>query len=78
MVGLGILTVWATLLAGLLGPIAIAVYAIILSLPVWDRCPDYRPQATGQNRLTPVRISCEPARSAASHGRVAYSAVNCS
>lgn len=35
MVGLGILTVWATLLAGLLGPIAIAVYAIILSLPVW-------------------------------------------
>lgn len=35
MVGLGILTVWATLLAGLLGPIAIAVYAIVLSLPVW-------------------------------------------
>lgn len=35
MVGLGILTIWATLLAGLLGPIAIAVYAIILSLPVW-------------------------------------------
>ena len=35
MVGLGIVTVAATLLAGLLGPIAIAVYAIILSLPVW-------------------------------------------
>ena len=35
MVGLGIVTVVATLLAGLLGPIAIAVYAIILSLPVW-------------------------------------------
>ena len=35
MVGLGLLTVVATLLAGLLGPIAIAAYAIILSLPVW-------------------------------------------
>ena len=35
MIGLGIVTVAATLLAGLLGPIAIAVYAIVLSLPVW-------------------------------------------
>lgn len=35
MVGLGILTVWATLGAGLLGPIAIAIYAIVLSLPAW-------------------------------------------
>ena len=35
MVGLGLVTVVATLLAGLLGPIAIAVYAIVLSLPVW-------------------------------------------
>ena len=35
MVVLGLVSVGATLLAGLLGPIAIAVYAIILSLPVW-------------------------------------------
>ncbi len=35
MVGLGLITVVATLIAGLLGPIAIAVYALILSLPVW-------------------------------------------
>ena len=35
MIVLGIVTVAATLLAGLLGPIAIAVYAIVLSLPVW-------------------------------------------
>ena len=28
-------TVAASLLAGLLGPLAIAVYAVILSLPVW-------------------------------------------
>ena len=35
MVGLGLVTVAATLVAGLLGPIAIAVYAIVLSLPVW-------------------------------------------
>lgn len=32
---LGAFTVAATLFAGLLGPIAIAVYAILLSLPVW-------------------------------------------
>ena len=32
---LGVVTVAASLVAGLLGPIAIAVYAVILSLPVW-------------------------------------------
>ena len=35
MVVLGLVSIGATLLAGLLGPIAIAVYAIVLSLPVW-------------------------------------------
>ncbi len=35
MIGLGVLTVGATLVAGLLGPVAIVVYALILSLPVW-------------------------------------------
>ena len=34
-IGLGGLTVAASVVAGLLGPIAIAVYAIVLSLPVW-------------------------------------------
>ncbi|MCY4427017.1 MAG: hypothetical protein OXC05_08300 [Halieaceae bacterium] len=33
--GLGAVTVAATVVAGLLGPVAIAVYAIVLSLPVW-------------------------------------------
>ncbi|MCY4641122.1 MAG: hypothetical protein OXC41_00215 [Gammaproteobacteria bacterium] len=28
-------TAWASLFAGLLGPIAIAIYATVLSLPVW-------------------------------------------
>ena len=32
---LGTATVAASLLAGLLGPVAIAVYAIVLSVPVW-------------------------------------------
>ena len=32
---LGVVTVAASLVAGLLGPLAIAVYAVILSLPVW-------------------------------------------
>ena len=32
---LGVVTVAASLVAGLLGPIAIAAYAVILSLPVW-------------------------------------------
>ena len=32
---LGSVTVAASLVAGLLGPIAIAVYAAVLSLPVW-------------------------------------------
>ena len=32
---LGAVTVAASLVAGLFGPIAIAVYAIVLSLPVW-------------------------------------------
>ena len=34
-IGLSAVTVAATLVAGLLGPVAIAVYAIVLSLPVW-------------------------------------------
>ena len=34
-VGLGIVTLWAILVAGLLGPIAIVLYALVLSLPVW-------------------------------------------
>ena len=33
--GLGAATVAASLVAGLLGPVAIAIYAIALSLPVW-------------------------------------------
>ena len=33
--GLGAVTVAASLLAGLLGPLAIAVYAAVISLPVW-------------------------------------------
>lgn len=37
-IGLGTLTVAASLLAGLLGPIAILVYAAVLSLPVWAAC----------------------------------------
>ena len=34
-IGLGVATVAASLVAGLLGPVAIAIYAIVLSLPVW-------------------------------------------
>ncbi len=34
-IGLGALTVQATVVAGLLGPVAIAVCAAVLSLPVW-------------------------------------------
>jgi len=34
-IGLGAVTVFASLVAGLLGPVAIAVYAIVLSLPIW-------------------------------------------
>ena len=34
-IGLGAVTVAASVVAGLLGPIAIAVYAVALSLPVW-------------------------------------------
>ena len=34
-IGLGAVTVMASLVAGLLGPIAIAIYAIVISLPVW-------------------------------------------
>ena len=33
--GLGAVTVAASLVAGLLGPVAIAVYAMVLSAPVW-------------------------------------------
>ena len=32
---LGVVTVWAAVVAGLLGPAAIAVCAVLLSLPVW-------------------------------------------
>lgn len=34
-VGLAMVTVAASLVAGLLGPMAIAVYAAVLSLPMW-------------------------------------------
>ena len=34
-IGLGAVTVAASLVAGLLGPVAVAIYAIVLSLPVW-------------------------------------------
>ena len=34
-IGLGALTVAASLVAGLLGPVAIAVYAVVPSVPVW-------------------------------------------
>ena len=34
-IGLGAVTVVATVVAGLLGPVGIAVYVIALSLPVW-------------------------------------------
>ncbi len=34
-IALGALTVWATVVAGLLGPVAVAVWAVLLSLPVW-------------------------------------------
>ncbi len=34
-IGLGAVTIAATLVAGLLGPIATAVYAAVLALPVW-------------------------------------------
>ena len=35
--GLGAVTVAASLMAGLLGPVATAVYAAVLSVPVWMR-----------------------------------------
>ena len=34
-IGLGAVTAAASLVAGLLGPVAIAVYAVVLSVPVW-------------------------------------------
>ena len=34
-IGLGAITVAASVVAGLLGPIAIAIYAVVLSVPVW-------------------------------------------
>ncbi len=37
--GLGVVTVLATLVAGLLGPVAIVVYALVLSLPMWIAAP---------------------------------------
>ena len=37
-IGLGAATVMASLVAGLLGPVAIAAYATVLSVPVWIAC----------------------------------------
>lgn len=37
-IGVGAVTVAASLVAGLLGPVAILLYAIVLSLPVWATC----------------------------------------
>ena len=34
-IGLGAVMVAASLVAGLLGPVAIALYAVVLSVPVW-------------------------------------------
>ena len=34
-IGLGAVSVAASVVAGLLGPAAIAIYAVVLSLPVW-------------------------------------------
>ena len=34
-IGLGAVTVEASVVAGLLGPIVIAIYAVVLSVPVW-------------------------------------------
>ena len=34
-IGLGVVTVAVSVVAGLLGPVAVAVCAIVLSLPVW-------------------------------------------
>ena len=34
-IGLGVLTIPATVFAGLLGPVAIAAWAALLSVPVW-------------------------------------------
>ncbi len=34
-IGLGAVTVAASLVAGPLGPVAIALYAVVLSVPVW-------------------------------------------
>ncbi len=34
-IGLGAVSVAASVVAGLLGPVAIAIYAVVLSLPVW-------------------------------------------
>ena len=34
-IGLGAVMVPASLVAGLLGPVAVAVYAVVLSVPVW-------------------------------------------
>ena len=34
-IGLGAVTALASLVAGLLGPVAILIYALVLSVPVW-------------------------------------------
>ena len=47
---LGVLTVAASVVAGLLGPVAIAVYAIVLSLPVWGHGGGSRIAADGRRR----------------------------
>ena len=35
-IALGTITVTASVFAGLLGPVAIAIRAVVLSLPAWD------------------------------------------
>ena len=34
-IGTGVVTVMASLVAGLFGPLLILIYAVVLSLPIW-------------------------------------------
>ena len=68
-IGLGAVTVAASVVAGLLGPVAIAVYAIVLSLPVWASLVVARePQLTADGR----RAGCAARRRAAGQRVVGY------
>ena len=66
-IGLGAVTVAASLVAGLLGPVAIAVYAVVLSVPVWiawywlARRGCTQPEA-GRLRSEPVAVRSQPGR----------------